>query len=160
MSESTEKLVLLGPPIGNRGLRTVQRVNDMFDLGIQADLAALGQAITDIAAIWQGWFDLAREGQIVTRNPGGEDAYPDIANRADIAAKIDALDAQLVPLLQEIDFQPQDIDTHLAALFHLDLRPADAFRDYWITRIVTSQGFAQFDPVQDETGRPVEEPMG
>ncbi|MBO9468016.1 hypothetical protein J7443_22485 [Tropicibacter sp. R15_0] len=207
MSESTEKLVLLGPPIGNLGLRTVQRVNDMFDLGIQTDLPALGQAITDmaetlrrpglgdaqallhvalkqswqvkaeldeprqisawrrlghddIAAIWQGWFDLAREVQIVTRNPGGEDAYPDIANRADITARIDALDAQLAPLLQELDFRPQDIDTHLAALFHLDLCPADAFRGYWINRIVTSQGFAQFDPVHDETGRPVDEPMG
>ena len=114
----------------------------------------------EIAEVFKDWYALADSVEVEIRYPESVDEHPIISNMADIQREIEKLDTRLDPLVEAIDARPEDIPAIVCEYFDIELRSPEKFREYWIDRILNSQGFADFAPGIDEDGWPADEPFG
>ena len=116
--------------------------------------------LPDIAKIFEECYALANDVKIKIQYRGTEDEHPVVANAAAINAECRKLDQKLGPLVEVLEFTPDDISGIASDIFELDLRPDHQFRDCWIDRILNSSGFDDYAPALDRDGLPHFEPFG
>ena len=93
---------------------------------------------------------MAGDIKIEVRNPGTEDAYPDVANKSTISKKINKIQRQLDTLSEELCFDTDDVPSIVCEHFNLRLEPFKRFQTYWVDRIIAAPAFSNRE--REETG--------
>ncbi len=103
----------------------------------------------EIAGFLDAYYDLADDVEIeIIREDGG--VWPEIANMAAIQERMEEIRTRIEPLEAEAVCSVAEMEAALCSTYSLELRPIEAFNQYWISRITEAPGFLSFEPEQDE----------
>lgn len=103
----------------------------------------------EIAALLEEYYDLSVDVDIkIMREEGG--VWPEIVNLTEIEERMEDIRARITPLSAEALYSVDEMTSAVCQKFNLDLRPLEAFNQYWIAQIMQAPGFLTFDPEDDD----------